>query len=530
MKYTFITIFWGQPFLDYFNQFCLPSLLAPDNLPVWPWLKESCFVCYCPELESKKLQQSRIWQHLTQLMQAEVQPLPVTIPPPNQAETYKYHFKSECAQTAIMNCRQNQSSIIFIVPDVFYANGFFSALADLIEHGQEYIFHIGPRIKEEVTADLESFRVGNTLNIAPETAVSLMLKYMEVDYQSSFWLSPKFNWTYPLLTFYWKNSQDLACQSFLAEPLYLKEPQPFAAGKPYLTMDNVYLKQYQTYILEQGRPAMVVGGNPMVALSISPNNFYETSDWFQPATSAERQLQTYFHKVNFYAPIHHWMFTQTVVFHTAHSLPAVPWTAREYQNEHQLLLKDAPWELPLLTVTIEDLFLKNNYNAVVDIWQNPKTQNILKALTTPFLSISFYCIAISLCHVSPWNECVDFVQTYRLQLLAAKDNYTRVKRPYPFYSGGGTSAGISAARTRQHLQLARQPIETPRPNRTYISPRNQNLFYLQEYNQPQQLYAPYALFNLVSHAVSIQVEPDARSTFALWLMWALLEEKNIELS
>lgn len=527
MEYTFITLFWGQQFLDYFRQICLPSLLAPANLPAWPWKQQSRFVCYCPEAEWLHLQLEPAWQKLASFMTVAWQPLLPGFEPPPPDDFNKYPFKGECCQVAIADCRQRGSAAVFIVPDALYANGFVQALAGLIAQGTELVFHLGARVNEAVLDPLELYREASALTVAPETAVDLMLQYLHPDYQSCFWLAERCNWASPMSTFYWHSAQELVGRSLIVEPLYLKEPLLFPEGIPKGGLDNPqYLAQYQAVILEQGVSTAVVGGNPMVSLSVSPAGFYGYSaDWYRFATTAERQGLIYQQlRKKPVSLLNRWFYAQTVVFSCSKPID-MPW-ATAMLEQYQPLLPQAPWDAPLLTVTVEDLWLQRNDAAILHAWQFPETRALLDGIENPLMGSLFYCIAQTLFGTVSWDEYTDFVRTYALPLRQFDDTHSLVKRPYPNRSV--RSPAVMAGYQGQHkLRFGLAQVNSPLPNTLQVWPLAPEQFGLHAFGPNSQICTGETLFYLISQAASIEIEVAAKPAFVVWLLWALLEEKTI---
>ena len=53
--FCFMSQFWGQRYRDYFVDYCLPSLLAPDNLPRLRAEDGHCFLIATPSEDWEKI-------------------------------------------------------------------------------------------------------------------------------------------------------------------------------------------------------------------------------------------------------------------------------------------------------------------------------------------------------------------------------------------------------------------------------------------------------------------------------------------
>src|SRR5689334_5784166 len=68
----FSMVVWGEAFISFFLEFCLPSLLAPNNIPAIRHRVGSRFVLHTRASDLPALEQSPAFQRLKQTIEVEI--------------------------------------------------------------------------------------------------------------------------------------------------------------------------------------------------------------------------------------------------------------------------------------------------------------------------------------------------------------------------------------------------------------------------------------------------------------------------
>jgi hypothetical protein len=143
--FCFIVVVWGGKFCDYFLQYCLPSLLAPGNIPALGGHRPAEFIVCTTADDWRAMAETEIFREL----QRHASPVFLELPPrpperPNWAHSVVGH--KLCCQAVF----QKKAYRIFTVPDYIYADGAIARLNKIAASGaQAVLIHVQPRIDEK---------------------------------------------------------------------------------------------------------------------------------------------------------------------------------------------------------------------------------------------------------------------------------------------------------------------------------------------------------------------------------------------
>src|SRR5580698_8717391 len=111
---------WGYRFVSQFLEFCLPTLLAPGNLPAVAAMLPTRFVLLTSEADELLIRANPAWRALEQICEAEIRRIDDLITAGNHTATITLAFARAVRQAgdAILD-----TAFIFLVSDYLVADG-----------------------------------------------------------------------------------------------------------------------------------------------------------------------------------------------------------------------------------------------------------------------------------------------------------------------------------------------------------------------------------------------------------------------
>ena len=131
-KFYFMLTFWGEEFRDYFYSLLLPTLLAPNNVPVLKSRPGSKLVVCTTSEDWSALKRRPLMRELAE----HVEPLPLFIGYPEAGAAIQLHM-SKGHRLAARRAYQDQAVAGFLAPDLLCSDGLIKTAVELIESRQE---------------------------------------------------------------------------------------------------------------------------------------------------------------------------------------------------------------------------------------------------------------------------------------------------------------------------------------------------------------------------------------------------------
>lgn len=210
--FCFVVVVWGEQFRDYFLRYCLPSLLAPRNIPALSGCRVAEFIIATTADDWRAMHETAIFREL----QAHAAPIFLELPPrphdrPNWVHSVVGH--QLCCEAVF----QKKAYRIFTVPDYIYADGAIARLDELATNGaQAVLINVQPRIAEEpffakleamgISPSADSRDTGKPLVYSSRQLVSAALSSFHSMTVVNEWDAPYF-WGYAA-TPWWRVDQD----------------------------------------------------------------------------------------------------------------------------------------------------------------------------------------------------------------------------------------------------------------------------------------------------------------------------------
>jgi hypothetical protein len=141
--------------------------------------------------DSKLIHQSNIFARLSPRLRAEVNGI-AGAPPAISAHT----ILSRCHIDANREGGKVGAAVVFLAPDMVFADGAFQRLAELIDAGKRAVITAGTRVAAEtfVPAFMQAFSRGeNSITISPRQLTGLAMKHWHPATLASYW-PPRVNW------------------------------------------------------------------------------------------------------------------------------------------------------------------------------------------------------------------------------------------------------------------------------------------------------------------------------------------------
>lgn len=143
--YHFITPVWGAEYTRLFVDVCLPTLLAPGNIPTLTDVPGSLYQIFTSPEDQRVIEKSVAFRKLTQHIKAEFQPIRARV----DSIRNQYFVQSDCYRRGIKISDAAGAAMIFLNADVVVADGGISTLLRLIDSGKRAIMAMGVRLNKQ---------------------------------------------------------------------------------------------------------------------------------------------------------------------------------------------------------------------------------------------------------------------------------------------------------------------------------------------------------------------------------------------
>jgi hypothetical protein len=146
--FYFIVVLWGERFREYFLEYCLPSLLAPGNLPSLSTASPSKFLIVTRPEDWRVIQASTIFAALSRY----VSPVYVEIDPCPPGRSGCQHMGLG-HRIACEMAHQDKAYAAVLTPDCMLSDGSVARLAELARSGTQLVLTAALRFGEEPFLD-----------------------------------------------------------------------------------------------------------------------------------------------------------------------------------------------------------------------------------------------------------------------------------------------------------------------------------------------------------------------------------------
>lgn len=187
----FGVVFWGREFREYFLEFCLASLLSPNNIPIVENRTDSRFLI-CTSREDWDCMQSH---PLYRLLAQTIQPLWVELPSHSAGDTKIQRMSmGHKLMAELMHARQAYGS--FIYPDTIFADGVVAEAQHLARSGKKVVLANCPRFaNERLLTELTTQgvkRSGEPIVLQADELIGVTLSHIHSETLRYEWNAPYF--------------------------------------------------------------------------------------------------------------------------------------------------------------------------------------------------------------------------------------------------------------------------------------------------------------------------------------------------
>jgi len=167
------TSVWGSAYTKTFVEVTLPSLLSPGNIPSLPNVKQSVYKIFTTEADAGAIRGSASYRKLQDIANVELR----TIAEFGQNQ---YVTSSSCYRIAAGEAASAGAVIVFLIPDMVFADGGMRTIARHIEGGKIAVLVGGLRtLKESIVPEvLRRFARDGTICAPPRELVSLAASHL----------------------------------------------------------------------------------------------------------------------------------------------------------------------------------------------------------------------------------------------------------------------------------------------------------------------------------------------------------------
>ncbi len=182
----FLTQFWGKRYREYFVNLCLPSLLAPGNLPLLDARDGHCFLIAAPREDWAAIEQLPVMQKLRSF----VMPVLLETPPPDQSDyAATLGHQTLGLKRLFEDAYARRGFGCAVWPDTIMSDGFVASIERWIASGHHLVMQPTIRLSEEpVLADLraagllpneeELSRNARALCVPPRVVADLSVRHL----------------------------------------------------------------------------------------------------------------------------------------------------------------------------------------------------------------------------------------------------------------------------------------------------------------------------------------------------------------
>jgi len=142
--FYFNIVFWGERFRNYLLSYCIPSLLAPGNLPCLSNKIQNKFLLCCPQEDWDALQGVPIFLACKQ----HIAPVHIAIPYPEPDTPSCIHMGIGHTAATEMAFR-DKAYFVALTPDLIVSDGVFRTVEQHARNGAPIVYTVALRFSEE---------------------------------------------------------------------------------------------------------------------------------------------------------------------------------------------------------------------------------------------------------------------------------------------------------------------------------------------------------------------------------------------
>jgi len=237
VNFRFVNVVWGDTYTDLFLNVVLPNQLSSGNLGIFRGREGAVYRIYTTSKDAENIKISPAFLKLSGIMSSEI----ALIDDVNIEN--KYSALIECHRRAIRAAGNDCAALVFLSPDVIYADGTFTNLTRLAAAGNRAVMVATIRLVKETFVPVFLERCYSkddlTAPISSRELVKLALNHLHPITKSLFWHSTEFNREWPSHLYWGIGQEGLLARCFNPSTLMVN---PRRRGiLPRSTVDNDYV-------------------------------------------------------------------------------------------------------------------------------------------------------------------------------------------------------------------------------------------------------------------------------------------------
>lgn len=148
-EFKFACVVWGSTFVKGFLDVCLASMLTRGNLPHLAERTRCTFRIYTTAGDIAAIRASASYRRLKNVMPVEIAVISAI------GRVGRYQAMTQCHADFIRSARADESALVFVCPDVVWADGAGARLYEILASGKRMVALLTPRVvKETFLAEL----------------------------------------------------------------------------------------------------------------------------------------------------------------------------------------------------------------------------------------------------------------------------------------------------------------------------------------------------------------------------------------
>jgi hypothetical protein len=180
--YYFLTPVWGREFTRLYIETAIPAQLAPGNLPAIGREPHAKYVIYTTPGDAEAIRSAKVFKSLAET-------IPIVFHFITEEIIERYQTQGDCFRRGVAMAEEAGAAILFLKPDLVFAEGSFATLKRLAESGHDVVFVPGIRTLKQDVADTlrRHYQKDDIIRVAPRDLMRVALSHLHPLAYSSFW-------------------------------------------------------------------------------------------------------------------------------------------------------------------------------------------------------------------------------------------------------------------------------------------------------------------------------------------------------
>jgi hypothetical protein len=181
--YKIIVPVWGPTFVARFLRYCLPTQLAPGNLPALR-ADRCAYHIFTTSADAEEIRGSSVYRCLRDVMPAFIETID------DVYRGHAYAAMTECHNRGLALGRGGDCAFVFPPPDSLWAEGAFRAMHAQIEAGKRAVLMAGPRVVAEAVLQIAEANLSPAepiLRLTAREVAALILQHMHPTARAYLW-------------------------------------------------------------------------------------------------------------------------------------------------------------------------------------------------------------------------------------------------------------------------------------------------------------------------------------------------------